>query len=183
MFGEILFVFESGPVDTLELGVRGVAFVEGTCDAHDLEGLAVPGAGNVRAGAEIPEVTILIKRDRLAFGDVLEEINLETAWNRALPEGGETTRLRQFEGLGTGDFAFLEDLIFLHDREHLGLDLFEVVGRDAMGKIDVVVKPVFHRRPGRELRIGPELRNRRREDVRAGVAQALQFRHLVALVQ
>ena len=44
------------------------------------------------------------------------------------------------------------DLLF-----HLRLDLFEIVGRNAVRKIDIVIKTVFHRRPGSELRFRPDL--------------------------
>ena len=39
---------------------------------------------------------------------------------------------------------------------HLGLDLFEIIGRDAVGKIHIVIKAVLHRRARSELRFRPD---------------------------
>ena len=69
------------------------------------------------------------------------------------------------------------DLLF-----HLRLDLLEILGRDAVGQFDVVVKAVLDRRTGGELRFRPDLEDGRGQDVRSGVPQALDVGHLRALL-
>ena len=64
------------------------------------------------------------------------------------------------------------DLLF-----HLRFDLFEIVRRDAVWKIDIVIKTILHGRPGSELRFRPNLQNRRCEYMRRGVTQPLDVRH------
>ena len=68
------------------------------------------------------------------------------------------------------------DLLF-----HLGLDLFEIVRRNAVRKIDVVIKTVLDRWPGGELCFRPDFQNRRRQDMRGRMPEALEVRHLRAL--
>jgi hypothetical protein len=60
---------------------------------------------------------------------------------------------------------------------HLGFDLREVFGRDAMREFDIVVEAVLDRRTGGELRLGPDLENGGSEHVRGGMAEALDVRH------
>src|SRR5437870_2071456 len=50
---------------------------------------------------------------------------------------------------------------------HLGLDFFEILWRNAMGQLDIVIKAVLDRRPGSKLRLGPDAQDRGREHVRA----------------
>ena len=66
---------------------------------------------------------------------------------------------------------------------HLRLDLREILGRDAVRQFDVVIKAVLDRRPGGELRVGPDAQDGRRQDVRGGMAQALEVGHLRALLE
>jgi hypothetical protein len=66
---------------------------------------------------------------------------------------------------------------------HLGLDFFEIVRRNAVGKIDIVIKTVLDRRPGSELRFRPDFQNSRGKDVRRGMPEPLDIRHLRALLQ
>src|SRR5207237_10059286 len=65
---------------------------------------------------------------------------------------------------------------------HLRLDLLEIVWRNAVGQIDIIIETILDRRPGGELRLGPYLQDRSREDVRRGMAQTFDVRHLHALV-
>src|SRR5437667_11459335 len=69
------------------------------------------------------------------------------------------------------------DLLF-----HLGLDLLEILGRDAVAEFHVVVKAVLDRRTGSELGVGPEAQDGRGEHVGAGMADALQLGHFVPVV-
>jgi hypothetical protein len=74
-----LLVFEGGAVEALELAFRFVAHVEGRRDRHELHVLALRGVADVRAGAEVDELAVLETRDFLAFGDLVDEVELEAA--------------------------------------------------------------------------------------------------------
>ena len=69
------------------------------------------------------------------------------------------------------------DLVF-----HLGLDLFEIIGRDAVWKIHIVIKAVLHRRPCGELRFRPDFQNRCRKYVRRRMTKTFDIRHCRALL-
>src|SRR5690606_38199600 len=63
---ELLLVAPSRPVDALELRVLRVAAPVGAGDLRELEGLAeLAGRGQMRPGAEIRELALLVDRDRL----------------------------------------------------------------------------------------------------------------------
>ena len=81
------------------------------------------------------------------------------------------------------DDAALEDVVRLDLLLHLLLDLREILRRDAVRQIDVVIKPILHRRPRGELRLRPDAQDGRRQHVGGGVAQALEVGHLVALFE
>ena len=70
------------------------------------------------------------------------------------------------------------DLLF-----HLRLDLLEVLRRDAVRQVDVVIEAVLHRRAGGELRLRPDAQDGRREHMCGGVAETLDVRHLGALLE
>ena len=52
-----------------------------------------------------------------------------------------------------------------------------------MLKIHIIIKAILDRRTGRELRIGPYLRDRGCHHMGAGMAQPLQVAHAIALVE
>ena len=68
-------------------------------------------------------------------------------------------------------------------RFHLCLDFREIVGGNPVGKIDIVIKAVLHRRARGELRFRPEFQNGGRKHVSRGVPQPFDIRHLCALLQ
>src|SRR6476620_7123822 len=65
---------------------------------------------------------------------------------------------------------------------HLRLDLLEVIRRNPVRKIDVVIKTVFHRRACGKLRIRPKLQNSGRKYVSRGVTKPLDIGHLCTLL-
>ncbi len=85
-------------------------------------------------------------------------------------------------GCALGAPSPLEAVIGLDLLFHLGLDLFEILRRDAVWQFDVVIKAVFNRRPGGELRLRLDLQDGGGEDVRGGMAEPFQIGHLGALV-
>src|SRR5438067_1361536 len=93
VFVELGLVLEGGTVNALKLRILFVAFVVGAGDTGELERADVPGAHDVRAGAEIGELAIAIERDFFALGNVLDNVELELAGRRSLTEGAKHTTL------------------------------------------------------------------------------------------
>ncbi len=122
--------------------------------------------------------------NRLAFGNLVEQVELELAGvARPLGQSAEAAALRVGDGLFARDDDSLEDVVGLNLLFHLRLDFLEVLGRDAVRKLHVVVKPILDRRPIGELGLGPQPQDGRGHAVGARVAEALQFGHLRAVIE
>jgi len=65
---------------------------------------------------------------------------------------------------------------------HLALDLLEILRRNAVRKIDIVVETVFDRRSGRELRFRPDFQDGRGQDMCRRMTQTFDVGHLGALL-
>ena len=60
---------------------------------------------------------------------------------------------------------------------HLGLDFLEVLGRNAVRQLDIVVKAVLDRRSGGKLSLRPEAQDGGRQNMGAGMAEPFQLGH------
>ena len=171
-------VLEGGAVDALELRVLFVALVVGAGDVGELERADVAGAHDVRPGAEIGEIAVAIERDFFALGNVLDDIELELA---RVPGRSPRAPSRHACAIASASSREtidpLEDVVRFDLLFHLRLDLREILGRDAVRQIDVVIEAVLHRRPGGELRLRPDAQDGRRQHVRGGMAQPLEVGH------
>ena len=87
------------------------------------------------------------------------------------------------QGFVAREFDALEGVVRFDLLFHLGLDLLEILGRDAVRQFDVVIEAVLDRRAGGELRFRPDVQDGRRQDVRGGMAQPLDVGHLRALLE
>ena len=161
-------VLEGRAVDALELRAFLVALVVGGGHGGELERADVAGAHHVRPGAEVNEVAVLEVGDRLALGDVLEQVELELAGVAGpLGEAAEASALRVGDGLLARDGEFLEDVVGLNLLLHLLLELGEVLGGDAVGAFEVVVEAILDRRPVGELGVRPQTQDGGGQDVSA----------------
>ena len=144
---------------------------------RELESPDVAGAHHVRPGAEVRELPVPEKRDRLARGNVLQDVEFELGGNASGRERGQLAPFRHGQRIGAGNLDALENMVRLHLALHLLLDPREVLGGNPVAQFHIVIKPVLHRRPRRELRIGPDFQDRRRQHMRGGVADAFEFGH------
>ena len=161
----------SGAVDTLELLVLLVAAMVGAGDVEELERLHLGGVADVGAGAEVDELAVLIKRDGLAGGDVAETADLV---------GVLATLKDQFLGFLAGALEALELLVLLGDAAHLFLDLHQVLGREGMVEVEVVVEAVVGGRSDVQLSLGEEAEHGGAQHVGGGVTDLLEGSHLRA---
>ena len=77
VFFELFLAFERRAVEPLQLAFLLIAEVERRRDRHQLHVLALRGVADVGAGAEVDEVAVLEARDLLAFGDLVDQVELE----------------------------------------------------------------------------------------------------------
>ncbi len=95
----------------------------------------------------------------------------------ARPPRGRVLPLGHGNGLLAGNLDALKAVVRLDLLLHLLLDPREVLGRDAVGQLQIVIKAVLHRGTGGELSLGPDLQNGRGKHVGARMAQGLEFSH------
>ncbi|MPM57573.1 hypothetical protein SDC9_104395 [bioreactor metagenome] len=146
IFVKLLFFGESNAVNPLQHLVGGVALPVGASDLNELHGLDCTRRHQVRAGAEICKIALLIKRDLLPFGQLLNELNFI----------GLSHLFGKCNGLGPGQREPLDGLIVLHNFYHFGLKLFEVFRRKGGFHVDIVIKSALNRGPDGELCLGIE---------------------------
>ena len=180
VFVKLGAVREAGAVNALEHGAVFVPLVEGARHAHDFECLAVARAAHVGTGAQVRKIPVAVEGNLLVFRDVVQQVNLEAGRLTAGAQGAQLPGFRHFHGIRAGNDFLLENLVFLHHFFHLLLNAFKVLCADAVVQLHVVIKTVIHGRPAGQLGIRPEAANGRSQNVRAGVAQPFQIRHLLA---
>ena len=112
-----------------------------------------------------------------------DDIQLERRRGSALRQRGQPAAVGIRQRLIAGDFHPLEGMVRLDLLLHLGLDLAEILGGDAVLEIDVVIEAGLDRRPGGKLSVRPEPQNGGRQHVGGGMADALQLGHLLALLR
>ena len=95
----------------------------------------------------------------------------------AVGKRGEPARLAELDRLVARDGGADERLVGLGHGLHLGLDLLEIGGRDAVRQIDVVIEAVLDRRTGGELGLGPDFQQSGRQHVGGGMADAFEVGH------
>jgi hypothetical protein len=138
----------------------------------------------VWSGAQIEKVAILVVRNLFAFGNRFQVAEFElTGIARAFAEAAESTTLRVCDCLLACDYNSFKRMIRLNLLFHFLFDLWEVVGRNAVWEIDVIIESVLNGWPGGELGFGPEPEDGGRHDVRARVPNALELGHATAVVK
>ena len=163
---ELLAARERGAVDPLEHGVAAVAPPVGAGQLGQLEGADPAGRGPMRAAAQVEPVALVVERDRLAFRNVIEQVQLVALAQRLeAPAGGRPAHDLALERLVGGD-----------DLRHPRLDPLEVLGRERLVAGEVVVEAVLDRRPDRDLGAGVQVLDRLGHDVGAVVADDRQRR-------
>ncbi len=148
--------FERGAVNALKLRICFVAFVVRARDGGQLECADVSSAHHVRTGAKIDKIAVAIERNFLVCRNILDDIQLKFAWRGTFAQCRQTALCAERQRFIPRNFAPFERMIRFDFVFHLSLDLFKIVGRDAVGKIHIVVKAVLHRRARSELCFRPD---------------------------
>ena len=168
---QLLRVGEGRAVDAGHHAVGGVAAPIGAGRRHQLERLAdLAGGRPVRAAAQVGPLALPVDRERLAFRDQVDQLDLV----------GLAGRLEMGAGLLARPFLTREGPVAANDLAHLLLDRLQVVRRERLGAVEIVVEAVGDDRSDGDLRVGPDLLHGLGQHVRAIVADQLQRARVVA---
>ena len=178
---EFLGLFPGCAVDAREHLVVLIAAPVGPGDRHQFDGSRVDllRVFHMRSPAQIHERIVFVDRD---FGLHIQRLSV-------LVQAALFQPIDQFQlvGLFLEDFAgffrrqyfFLETVVSSNDLSHTFFELGQVVLRDGLGQIEIVVEPVFHGRSDRVLGLRELFQNGLRHDVRRRVANFIEVRLLV----
>jgi hypothetical protein len=118
----------------------------------------------VRAAAQVDEPPVAVERDRLAFRDVLEALDLE----------GFAHLAEQALGLLAGDLGALEAAPFGEDLAHRHFDPLQVLRGEGAGEAEVVLELLrMVLAAGVDLDLGPQALHGVGEDVLGAMAHEL----------
>ena len=158
---QLFLLRESDAVDALEhLAVRVAAPVGGVAGGQ-LDAVALDAAGGVevRTGAEVGELALLVEADDGVLRQVVDELDLERLF----------LFFHKLDGLGARELKALELELFLADLAHFGFDLSQILRRKGERGEHIVVEPVVDARADGELHLGPEALDGLRQHMGAGV--------------
>jgi hypothetical protein len=125
------------------------------------------------AAAQVEEFAVAEERDGLARRDVGQALDLVAP----LVHGGD-----EAQRLLARDLGALELLILGDDRLHLRLDLRKILGREAVGHLEVVVEALVGGGADVELDLGAEQTpDRRRQHMRRAMAHAIEITRRIKL--
>ena len=163
---EALLVEERGAVDPLQRLVAVVTAPVRRRRAEQLDHADPARRGPVRTFAEVDPVAVAVQREDLGAlaDDVLDDLDLEL-----LTLGGE-----QLDRLLRRDLGALEAQVRRDDRVGLGLDAGELVLRERLAAIEVVVEAVLDRRTDRDLGPREQPLHGIGDDVRRVVADGVE---------
>ena len=155
---QVLRTEERGAVDALQLLVVLVALPIRAGDRKQLECLDLGCVRDVWAAAEIDEM----RTQRVFAEDVAGALGDEFALHPGVAVLLKTLFLFGVDAL-VGEMALL-------NLPHPGFDLFEILGRERGGAVEIVIEAVLDRRADAQLRLGIQLQHGRGEQVGGGVA-------------
>ena len=152
VFIKVGFLFEGSAVYALEHLVLFASPPVCACNAHELNELYLAGGLNVRAGAKVNKVALLVKADDGVFGQIFYELHL-IGFILFLEHTNSLLK-----GQGFGDYLF-----------HLFFDLNEIF-RSERFCVKVVIEAVFNGRAYGKFCLGMHTFYGLCEDMGAGVA-------------
>jgi hypothetical protein len=114
------------------------------------------------AAAEIGEGPDRVERDRFAFGDLARDLRLVRVVRVASQGRRPVDPFAGHRQIGFDDLA------------HPLLEPLEILGRERLGAVEIVVEAVLDRRTDRWLGFGKDILNRVREHVGGGVAKRVE---------
>ena len=159
---EILLLEEGGAVNALQHLPLRVAAPIRAGRVRQLEVLEARRVGHVRAATEIDERTVGIRRDDLVVSQLGEPLELERI------VGEQLLRLR------ASDLIAHERILLGRDLPHLVLERGEILRRERLGDLEVVVESVVDRRTEPDLRVRAQAPDGGRQHVGGGMPEHVE---------
>lgn len=159
---KILFLRESGSVNSLEHLIVRVAAPISAGAGGQLESLDARGVGDMRSRAELVKLALTEERDLLALARVLLD-KLDLIYLALL--------LHQFDSLFGVKLISFERQSLLDYLLHLRLDFPENLGGERHIDVEIVIEAVVNGGAYRKLRLGIEALDRLSENVGGGVSE------------
>ena len=158
---QLVLLREGDTVDALKRLAVGVAAPVGGVAGGQLDAVALDAAGGVevRTGAEVGELALLVEADDGILRQVVDELDLERLF----------LFFHKLDGLGARELKALELELFLADLAHFGFDLSQILRREGERGEHIVVETVVDARADGELHLGPEALDGLRQHMGAGV--------------
>ena len=156
---QLPLLVEGRAVDALEHLTVLIAPPIGAGGRQQLDVLHPPGAGHVGAPAQIQEGAVTVDRDDLVVVELLQALQLEGVVGEKLP------------GLGLVHPAPLEGVVGLDDLLDLGLEGLQIVRREGLVHLEVVVEPLVDGGAEADACPGTQLPHRRGQDMGCGVSE------------
>ena len=120
----------------------------------------------MRPAAQIEPAVLMVERDRLPLGDVVEQLDLVVL----------ALRLEPAPGVLAAHHLAAKRLVRRDDLGHAGLDPLQILGMERLVAREVVVEPVLDRRADGHLGARVQILDRLGHDVGAVMAQDRQRR-------
>ena len=149
---KILLAEECRRIDTLQHLILGVAAPVSASDRHQLERLHLAGGLQMRARAEIREVTLFIERDRFLLRQVFDQHDLVVL----------AFILEILERFIARQHLLHQRDIFLRDLRHLLLDRCEILLAENMVRVQIIVEAIIDRRSDSKLHAREQVLDRLR---------------------
>ncbi len=158
---QLLLLGEGNAIDALEGLPVGVAPPVGGVAGGELQGVALhPACGvQMRPGAQVGKLSLLVEGNDLALGEVVDELHLKRL----------ALVLHELKGLGPGQFEPLQLQLLLADLPHFALDLLQMLGGKGEGGVHVVIPPLVNGGADGQLHLRPKTLHRLGHDVGASV--------------
>ncbi len=146
-------------IDPLQHAIMLVAAPVGPGHARQLKGTDRSGRAGVTAAAEIGKIADGVERDRLSVGNLASDLDL--VWISR--EG--------VDRFGAGHLSPGHGVIGSHNLAHPLLEALEVVGRERLRAVEVVVETILDRRADGRFCVGEEVLDGVSKHVSGGMAQ------------
>ena len=158
---QLVLFGEGDAVDSLEGFPVGIPPPIGGVAGGELNGISLdtPCGIQVRTGAEVRELSLLVKADGGVLGKVVDQLHLK----------GFVLFLHELHGLCPGQLEALQLQLLLADLPHFALNVLHDLRREGKGRVHVVVEALVDGGADGQLHLRIQALDGLGQDVGAGV--------------
>ena len=158
---QLLLLREGYAINALQHFALGIATPVSAGSTGQLNSVALDAAGGIqmRAGAEVGKIALLIEANNSVLGQVINELYLI----------GLLLFFHKFDSFSAGQLKTLEFELFLADFAHFGFQSSQIIGSERSRSIKIIVEAVIDAGADGQLYIGVQSFHSLRQYVGAGV--------------